>query len=167
MKKLIAAVLVLLLCLSSVTVLAVEAEYSVTQAFVDYLDEYNVHYQLTTEAAAGKEKLLFTVNDQTIGSYDMQMIFTPESGKVTFRVWNIGSFDDAVLADAYRVVNNLNANYLYVKFYIDENENTVTAEYDLMIAGSLESANAAVMAGFTHVTDVIREAAPDFAEQMY
>ena len=64
-------------------------------------------------------------------------IFARESAeRVQLVVWDIIKYSDADFSKVLRAVNTLNDDYVYVKFYCDESDNTVTAQFDAYVTES-------------------------------
>ena len=62
------------------------------------------------------------------------LIFFDEDGEAAkVCSWNVVDFPADKKEKMYAVCNELNAQYRWVKFYVDEKDNSVTAEYDMDI----------------------------------
>ena len=61
------------------------------------------------------------------------LCFTADGGYVTFKSFNLCKFSPDKLPQMYKACSELNRDYKWVKFYVDESDNTVTAQDDAII----------------------------------
>lgn len=132
MKKLFALIMAaMMLFCACTTAFAATASYSSTQAFCNLLDAKGVKYELGGLDSNNNEKLSIHNNDSTNDfSYTIRYFFDDGQENCSLRVWDVISYSDADFAKVLRAVNKLNFDYKYVRFYLDESDNTVTAAID-------------------------------------
>ena len=132
MKKLLSLTLALLLLAGlCTTAFATEAQYASTKAFLALMDEKGIHYSVEGIDANGYEKVYINNTDTDINfSYTIKYFFDDGGENCSLRVWDIITFTDADFAKVLRTVNSLNGQYKYVKFTVEESDNTVTASID-------------------------------------
>ncbi len=132
MKKLLALTLacMMLLGLCS-TAFATEPQYTSTKAFLALMDQKGINYSVNGFDSNGNEMVSISNTDSDINySYTIKYFFDDGEENCSLRVWNIITFADADFAKVLRTVNSLNCQYKYVRFTVDESDNTVTASID-------------------------------------
>ena len=60
----------------------------------------------------------------------MEVFFPASCDFASFYCWNIIDFDESELADVLPVINQLNRDYRFVRFYVDSSDWSVTAQLD-------------------------------------
>lgn len=130
MKKCALLVLALLLLFSSATC-AQAAEYSSTQAFIDWLEASDIPYTYSGVDDNGFERLSID-NTGEVFSYTLEYIFESNAENSTIRVWDIILYDDSDLNDVLLTINDLNTTYRFVNVYAMESDNSVNAKIDLI-----------------------------------
>lgn len=138
MKKLVSFVIVLVLFVSIVPLqsLAVNCQYSTTQSFLDYLDMKNVRYTWQGLDSDDDEKIEVTYTGDNMETIRTVWYFDNNPVRVGVRVWNIINFSVKDYYYVLEAVNNVNADYRYIKFYVDTTDNTVTAKFDMPISAT-------------------------------
>lgn len=134
MKRLFAGILcVMVLTLCAGTGLAVQAKYANTIAFLQAMDDLDIKYSV--EGISGDDELeqIKIQNKGEKVSYTINYFFDKENTECGMRVWYIISFNDADLAKVMRAVNQMNYDYKYGKWYVDESDNTVTVSWDIIL----------------------------------
>jgi len=61
------------------------------------------------------------------------MDFSEDGEYVTFKSYNLCTFSVDKIAQMYKLCSELNKEYKWVKFYVDESDNTLTAQDDAII----------------------------------
>ncbi len=93
------------------------------QIFMDHLDAKGVKY--TDIDSADDNVVRVTYNGDDIKSVPVYIIFDDDGDPMAkFRCWEIANFKDK-LETAYRLCNELNNQYRWVKFYIDKDGDIV------------------------------------------
>ena len=59
--------------------------------------------------------------------------FSEDGGYVTFKSYNLCTFPAEKINQMYKLCSELNKGYKWVKFYVDESDNTITAQDDAVI----------------------------------
>lgn len=133
MKKLFSLLLIVTLLLTCCSgALATSATFANTKVFLDMLDEKGISYTMVGIDPDGDEKVEID-NTSEFFSYTLKFFFTPDNETINIRVWDVIHFDEEDLTKVIRDVNSLNAGYKWIKFYVDETDNTVTASMDLIV----------------------------------
>ena len=130
-KKLFAVLLTLCLifCLS-VPAFAVNAQYSTTKAFLKVMDREKAKYSYLGVNEDNKEQINVTAKGDNKEKLEIKIFFHEDLDSVSMRSWYVISFDKANLAKVLAAVNQLNNDYKYVKFVVDESDYSVDAEID-------------------------------------
>lgn len=130
MKKCALLVLALLLLFSSATC-AQAAEYSSTQAFIEWLEASDIPYTYSGVDDHGFERLSID-NTSDVFSYTLEYLFESNAENSTIRVWDIILYDDSDLNDVLLTINDLNTTYRFINVYAMESDNSVNAKIDLI-----------------------------------
>ena len=133
-KKLFAFLLVLCLFLSlSVPAFAVSAEYSTTKAFLKVMDREKSKYTVIGIDEDKDEQVNVSVRGDNMKRIEISIFFNEDLDAVGMRSWYVISFDKANLNKVLAAVNQLNCDYKFVKFAVDESDYSVDAKIDCPI----------------------------------
>lgn len=80
-----------------------------------------------------EEIIRINFNADNVESVRVSLFFDKEDKNVAIRSFNICKVEEAKKAKIYQVMSKLNDDFRWVKFSIDENDNTVTASTDAVI----------------------------------
>ena len=151
MKKILSVLAVL--CLLAVACpAAADDYYPVTTAFMNRVSRSNgfVDY-LGRSNEDGADILAMPYED-----FSIMVVFLADGNHAELRVYDVIAFDEAQRPDVLDMLNSLNASYKYITFHAD-NDNTVTATMDVVLAGANLDASAEItfecsqrMAGILH-----------------
>lgn len=94
-----------------------------------YFESKGMHCQ-TIE---GKENLLLLNIKAENLEMRVLMDFTDNSEYVTIKSYNLCKFPPEKIGAMYKLCSELNKDYKWVKFYVDESDNTITAQDDAII----------------------------------
>lgn len=130
MKKCAILVLALMLIFCS-SASAMTAEYTSTQAFIDWLEENDLKYSYTGLDSEGHECLSVN-NTSDVFSYTLKYFFDSNNENASIRVWDIILFNASDTTKVIRTVNDLNNTYKYINVYAMESDNSVNAKLDLI-----------------------------------
>ena len=135
----------------------VTAIFSNTKAFTAKLDSEDFLYTLRGLDSDGDERLTLTIEGSDV-PYHFIYFFNSDMQHTNIRVWYLIEFADEYLVDVVRACNELNYNYNYARFYVDEIDNSVTVSMDLIYRE--EDAGDVVWEATRRMTNVINEAYP-------
>lgn len=156
MKKVFAGfICIVLLSLCMSTGLAVKAQYDNTVAFLSMMDDMNINYTVEgiTDTESEIEKVIIK-NKGDKATYTISYFFDKENTEVGIRVWDLISFKATDMSRVLRIINSLNYDYKYVRWYVDETDNTVTVAYDVIVRSNADVADVIVEATF-HLVNCI------------
>lgn len=88
-----------------------------------------------------------------------------EDETVAFRVWNITKYNENNAARVLAACNALNAQYRFVKFYLDESDHTITGALDTVV--ELSNAGPICERILIHVVSVVDSAYPDLMKAVW
>ena len=137
MKKLwVSICLIALVFALSAGALAVPSSvsYDTTRRFLEYCDENDIKYSYMGIDNDNDEKVNLSF-DLTNTSVDVRYFFEEDQESCMVRVWNLITFDPDQIAEVRDAVGRANADYRWVKYYIDESDNTVTCAADIYFGG--------------------------------
>lgn len=163
MKKLLSLILVCALLLGLCpAAFATEAQYTSTKAFLTVMDALNIKYTVGGMDSSNNELVVISNSDSEINfTYAVAFFFNSDESHCSIRVWDIITFGDADFAKVLRTVNSLNEKYKYVKFSVDEDDNTVTASMDLIY--NTEAAGQVVTEAMLRSMQIIEDSYPSLA----
>ena len=94
-----------------------------------YFETKGMHCQTVDER---ENLLILNIKGENL---EMRVIleFTEDSEYVTVKSYNLCKFPENKLAQMYKLCSELNKSYKWVKFYVDESDNTITAQDDAII----------------------------------
>lgn len=131
MKKLVCLVLALSLVLSCSSAFALAAQFSTTREFLDLLDSSGVKYTLSGLDDDGDEVVTIS-NQGDAFTYQIHVIFDADLETTYLRTFNIINFSDADFSKVLRTCNSLCSEYNFVRFFVDESDNTVSCAMDMI-----------------------------------
>ncbi len=135
MKKLIALTLALVMVFAlagSPLASAATAQYSSTQEFMDYCDRQGIKYTYNgINESTHREQVRTSWSGNNMSSLTVNLFFDQDLETVRLYAWNIIDYNSYNYSTMLEVVNNLNAQYFWVKFYCDTSDNSVTGEMSI------------------------------------
>lgn len=82
----------------------------------------------------GREGLLYSEgNGDNIRGAKILLDFTSGDGYVSFRSYNLCKFSEDKKPLMYKVCSDMNGTFKWVKFFVDESDNTITCRDDAII----------------------------------
>ena len=144
-RKSLSFLLVLALCLTVLSVPAFAssgiivdkggsssgAQYRSTRAFIDALEAEDYSYDYEGIDDDGDELVIVGFNIEG-GSVDLRFYFDENEENANVRAWNIIDYELVDWTNVVQVLDGLNGDYNYVRFYTDDYDNSVTAAIDLI-----------------------------------
>ncbi len=163
-RKLFAILLVLCLFFSlSVSAFAANAQYNPTKAFLKVLERETHKYNYMGIDEENDEQVNVTFTGDNVDRIDVEIYFDEDLDSVSMRSWRVISFKEADLADVLEAVNQVNGDYKYVKFVVDEDDLSVDAEIDCPLRDD-ENAGEIAYDALYYIVMIIDAAYPDFQE---
>ena len=157
-RKLLAALLALCLVFSlSVPAFAVSAEYSTTKAFLKVMDREKNKYTVEGIDEDEDEQVTVSVKGDNKKKIEVLIFFNKDLDVVSMRSWYVISFDKANLEKVLSAVNQLNSDYKFVKFVVDESDYSVDAKIDCPIRDD-DSAGEIAYDALYYVVNIVDEA---------
>ncbi|MDO4492865.1 MAG: YbjN domain-containing protein [Clostridia bacterium] len=156
MKRTIALLLALLTLTFALNAFAAEGSNPNTLAFTAELDAMGVAYTVHGLTDDGAEKVTLNNTDSAGNEYTFTFFFNGNNEEVTILVWNTIAFKESDFSRVLYAVNDLNSGYKWVKFFVDESDNTVTARQDVIVRDN-GTAGSVVKDAMIHMADVMLE----------
>lgn len=125
---LLSAVLVMLLVVPAAAESG-EPVYVSTQSFIDELESNDLKYTYGGMLEDGQEHVQVSFSSDNYETIVLDAFFSKDSNTVCVYAWNLVNVT-ASKNFALNVMNQLNSDYFYAKFYLDESDNTVTCEME-------------------------------------
>ena len=120
-----------------------------------YLDSIGMHYKILEN----KDIIQLGIGGlDNKGSMDLYVIFDDNDRTVGLRTHDLCQFPDNRKNVMYGVCNLLNCSYRWVKFYVDENDNTITAADDAVVQA--DSSGQEIVELIAHMAGVVDKAYP-------
>ena len=161
MKQLFAVLLVLCVLLSlSIPAFAAGAQYGPTKAFLDVMKREKHKYNYMGINEDGDEQINVSFSGDYMDTIDVKIFFDEDLDAVSMRSWRVINFKSSDMAKVLALVNELNNEYKYVKFVVDEEDLSVDAEIDCPLR---DDANAGEIAydALYYIVMIVDEAYPD------
>ena len=96
--------------------------------FTSHMDQKGIKYSISDQ-----NTVKVTFSGDNMKSIDVFVFFDKNGGRsVAFRSWSFATFKEDKLATAYKVCNDLNNQYRWVKFFIDK-DGDVIAQIDAVV----------------------------------
>lgn len=102
------------------------------QSFCDKMNAKDVRYTHYEAEENRNECIRVSFNGEHGNTISFSFFFDADGTTVDLKVFTIAKVPDAKLMDMYVLLNNLNSEYRWVKFYLDS-DNEVTASGDAVI----------------------------------
>lgn len=160
MKKILAALLVLALCLSVSASALSETAFATTRAFLETLEEADIAYANRGLDVDGDEHVVVVDPDKNI-SYTIHYFFEDDLEHTSVFAWNIITFDPADTLRVMYVCNSLNYDYNYTCWYVDETDNTVTCSMNLIYRD--DNVGQVVTEATVYLMQIIEQAYPSLS----
>ncbi len=163
MKKWIALFLVMMMTLSLTAALANtdKPKHQTTIDFIAKLEEEDMNYSFDGMQSTGNEVVNLPFSSDTYGDVNYRFFFNKECNISSIRVWNIIDFDAASRAEVLDVCNKLNDDWKFVKFVLDDSDNSVTVSFDNVLPETETEEVTWVM--FLRMHNIIKDAYPELA----
>ena len=130
----------------------------VTAAFFDSQD---MKYSITDDGKA----IITGFGLQNLESVKITIIFDDNDRTVGLRAFSILKIPDSKVNNMFAVVNALNQKYRWIKFIIDEEDNTLTAADDAVV--QLDSCGDEVMELCLRFASIVDEAYPEIMASIF
>lgn len=164
MKKLIAALLLAVMLASMFAPAMAEGPgYATTKSFIETLDQNELGYTFTGKSVSTGEEHIAMENEDENFAYTFHVYFNEDEDRATVFIWNIITFGDENFGNVLRAVNNLNYSYKYVRFYVDESDNTVTCAMNIILQDQ-DDAGDIVLEGLLRIASILKVAYPHLVE---
>lgn len=145
-KRILSILIVLLLCLSiSNSAFASglskfrdtqrtteQAAYASTQSFLDAMDTEKILYTYHGLDSDKDDWVEVVYSGDYCDEIDIDVYFSSAEDRASFRFWRVIEFDREDYADILFAVNQLNADYKWIKFVVDMSDYSVSAESDVL-----------------------------------
>ena len=134
-----------------VDTLPTTAAYSSSQSFLESMDDNQIKYTYQ-----GLDRDDDWIEIKYSGDYcdliDIDVFFSSSADRASFRFWNIIDFNRGDYQKVLEVVNQLNAQYKWVKFVVDTSDYSVTAELDVLFP--VGSAGSICLESLSQIVDI-------------
>ena len=131
--------------------------YACTGAFVGALEAAGCEYVLGGVDEDGDE-LVITAFDMEGVRVELRFYFSANGENAYIRVWNVINYDLANWQNVVQVIDGINGDYRFVRFYTDDYDNSVTAALDLIYRGS--DVGEICMEALYYLVNIIEDAYP-------
>ena len=114
--------------------------YVSTKRYLSLLEQKNlsVNTILPPEEENGKERVIVDLKTTSENgdsfTYSLTAIFNSSNDRVQFYIWNLINYDAADRGAVQEICGSLNSSWQWLKFYVDDSDNSVTANYTLPLA---------------------------------
>ncbi len=102
------------------------ATYEIANAF----DDEDISYH--TEHNENNSRVIAGISGDYC-RYSIQFISSDDDNDVSIRVFDLAKFPAEMLVPVLRTVNDINCKYKYVKFCVDREDRSISAQYDMPV----------------------------------
>jgi hypothetical protein len=127
-----------------------------------YFDSRNLHYEVLGEDSSIL-RAGFTMDNRD--GIKVLMFFDDDSKACKLRAFEVAKFAENKKEKMYQVCNALNAKYRWIKFFVDEEDNTITAEDDAVI--QLDTCGEEVFQCCLQLVNIVDAAYPDIMRGIF
>ena len=154
-KQLTSIFTVLILVLSlSTSAFAAAPQYKSTESFIKMMDENQYEYDFFERENAGDDEMIITdFEGDYLDNIEITAFFPDTEDEVTIFSFDVIEFDKSDLSKVLEAVNQLNYDNYYGCFYVDKNDNTVSAFWSVLL-GEKDAKEIADIALHTFLTVV-------------
>ena len=154
-KQLTSIFTVLILVLSlSTSAFAAAPQYKSTESFIKMMDENQYEYDFFERENAGDDEMIITdFEGDYLDNIEITAFFPDTEDEVTIFSFDVIEFDKSDLSKVLEAVNQLNYDNYYGCFYVDKNDNTVSAFWSVLL-GKKDAKEIADIALHTFLTVV-------------
>lgn len=131
------------------------------QVTAAFFDSKGINYDLSEDGMAIITGFALDNRD----GLKILIIFDPGDESVALKAFNVAKIPAAKKDSMFAVVNSLNAKYRWIKFVIDEEDNTITAEDDAVI--QLDTCGEEVLECCKHLVGIVDQAYPDIMASIF
>ncbi len=110
-----------------------------TRAFTALMDAADYDYELHGLIDGGDEHVTASMTGDNGYEIEAQLFFEGSGEYADLYVWNLIDFDASRLTEMYRVCNDLNSDFRFVCFFVDEEDCSVNVSFSLILGGDAES----------------------------
>lgn len=128
-----------------------------------YFDSHGLHYEILGDNGEAL-RAGFKMDNRAEG-LKVLMIFDNDTKGCKVCAYDIVKFSDAKKEVMYRVCNSLNAKYRWIKFFVDESDNTITAQDDAVI--ELDSCGEEVLQCCLQLVNIVDDAYPEIMKAIW
>ena len=126
-----------------------------------YLDAKGIKYKTREERSA--IELGFRADNKE--GIDLVLFFDDDNGGMAVRSFDYCKFASAKTEAMYKLCSEMNKNYRWIKFYVDESDNTITLADDAVI--QLESVGDEAWELIVRMVSIADEAYPSFMKALW
>ncbi len=128
-----------------------------------HFDSQNLKYKITGEREDAIETGFGGLDNK--GDIRMTIFFDEDNSSCAIRVFNFVNFSEEHKPKMYEVSSKMNEQYRWVKFYVDEKDNTITAATDAVI--QLDSCGEEVTELILRIANICDKAFPEFMKGIW
>lgn len=127
-----------------------------------YFESRECHYKIVDEE---EEVMSASYSMDNRDGLTVYMFFNDEASTVKARAVDITKFPENKKEMMYKVCNTLNADYRFLKFFVDESDNTITADIDAIV--DMDTVGEEVFRLAIKVANIVDEAYPDMQKAIW
>ena len=127
-----------------------------------FLDSKDLHYR---EISEGEVLSVEVGGLDNKGTLQIFIVFDDDNEAAALRVHDYVKVPENRLPAIFKVCNEMNAAYRWVKFYVDKEDNSITVEDDAIIQP--ESCGEEIFELLLRIADISNEAYPNFMKAIY
>ena len=127
----------------------------IAQIFQDYLDQKDVKYTYYAPEGERNEAMRISFSGKNKDSIVVTFFFDASGDSINVKSFSVAKVPAEKLMDCYVVLNELNAEYRWVKFYIDS-DNEITVSGDAIVEpGSAADECMEILVRYINIVDEV------------
>ncbi len=137
MKRILLLTLAAVLLLGTALAAPDEASFTGTRRILEYFDSRGITYTYRGIVESTGDELVAipysntAINGQGRVSFTIYMMVQDDNELVHLRIYSLVAFNSADTGVMYRLCNEMNRKYNFVRFYVNEPDSTITAAIDI------------------------------------
>lgn len=127
-----------------------------------YLDSREIKYQEIDEEG---NKLRVSYNGENVDNISVLIVFSDDNSNCHLDCYNYCKFPVEKIDKMYKICSQMNSKYRWAKFYVDEEDNTITIEADAYI--QLDSCGEEILNVVVKIVSIADLVYPEFMKAIW
>lgn len=121
------------------------AKLATTEAFIAAMEQEGLTYSYIGLDDVGDEVLTSTFGEEPLNEVEIFVYFSSDLENVDMYAWYLMAFEPEQRDEVIEACNAANAKYRYVRFYVDDSDNSVNADLNYSLSDAAAGGEATVL----------------------